>query len=70
MSRHKTGPSPTMYLETSEVKQQALKETRDRAAKNKEEAIQLATQPLGFCLFIAIFILAAIVAPPLAIVLL
>lgn len=70
MSRNKTDPTPTMFLAASEIKQQALKKERDKAAKDKEEAIKLATQPLGFCLFIAIFILAAIIAPPLVIVLL
>ena len=59
-----------MFLEESETRQQNLKDTRDRAKNDKETAIQLATQPLGFCLFIAIFILAAVVVPPALIVLL
>lgn len=70
MGGNKAGPSPTMFLQTSEVKQQAMKDARDNAAKNKQQAVDLANEPLGLCLFIAIFILAAVIAPPLAIVLL
>ena len=70
MSPSKPGPTPTMYLSNAQIKQEALRNARDKAKSDKEEAIKLATQPLGFCLFIAIFILAAIIAPPLAIVLL
>ena len=40
------------------------------ANKNKQEAIEAATQPLGFCLFIAIFILIVAIAPPIGLVLL
>lgn len=70
MGGNKAGPSPTMFLQKSEMKQQALKDVRDKAAKNKQDAIKAASEPLGLCLFIAIFILAAIVVPPVAIVLL
>lgn len=70
MGGNKAGPSPTMFLATSEVKQQAMKDARDRADRNKKEAIELANQPLGLCLVITVFILAAVIAPPLAIVLL
>lgn len=70
MSSNKAGPNPTMFLEPAEVRQKALKDARDKAAGDKQEAINLANQPLGLCLFIAIFILAAIIVPPLAIVIL
>lgn len=70
MGGNKAGPSPTMFLQKSEIKQQAMKDARDRAAKSKKEAIELANQPLGLCLFITVFILAAVIAPPIAIVLL
>ncbi len=70
MSRSKVNPTPTTFLQQSEVRQENLKNARDKANKDKKEAIALANQPLGLCLFIGIFILVAIIAPPLAIVLL
>jgi hypothetical protein len=70
MSRHKGQYTATMYLKDSGKRQEDTKKIIKVAEKAKKEAIKAANEPMGACLFIAVFMLALIIAPPLAIVLL
>ncbi len=54
----------------AQLRQEALKRAAEIAEGAKKHAIKEATKPMGLCLFITVFILVAVIAPPLAIVLL
>lgn len=54
----------------SQTRSEKLQGAVQVAEGKKRQAIKEATKPLGFCLFIAVFLLIVAIAPPIALVLL
>lgn len=71
MSPQKTEfPSDTSFYNKNELKQYHKQQIIKEARKFKKEAVEAANAPMSSCAIIAVMILAAIIAPPLVLVLL
>lgn len=67
MSHQKTKEgSPTQYFTKSDLAQEKKKQVIKNASKFKEDAIEAANAPLGFCGIIAIAIIFTAIGLPLA----
>ncbi len=58
--------SATMYLQREAVRQEKMQRAIRVAEKAKKEAMRKAQEPMGACLIVAVFLLVAIIAPPVA----